>query len=206
MVPGLRLKSNAYGRDNGLRSITSGDSVSIRESVNIKHHDDSDPFLGTAHGPTHHEQRHGFVSACTSHYNMIDCPSYTSEVAALKFRAVELEYVNATMESKLRQHRQEIRLFKKDVKGYKRDERRCLQQMKEKEAEISALNEKIAQLIGVLASASPGSSVSGQRDGDKELPLARPSSASHARRVRSRTVHYVDESIIPKTDLNRFWM
>jgi hypothetical protein len=84
-----------------------------------------------------------------------DYSSDNSEVSALKFRIVELEYVNAALEGKVRQYRDEIRLFKKDVKGYKNDGRRFTQQLNDKNMEITALHTKIIQLLNNDILSSP---------------------------------------------------
>jgi hypothetical protein len=100
---------------------------------------------------------------------------------------IELEYRNATLEGKLRQYRDEIKLFKKDVKGYKRDENRYIRELQEKDAEIYALNEKISQLVGQLASRpSPMASTTALRD-VVERPLPSPSLLPQPPRSKRRT-------------------
>ncbi|KAH8697127.1 hypothetical protein BGW36DRAFT_427101 [Talaromyces proteolyticus] len=94
-------------------------------------------------------------TAVKGYHRLEECPFYTNEVSALKFRIVELEYVNASLEGKLRQYRDEIRLFKKDVRGYKTDGKRFTQLLKEKNVEISVLHKKIIQLLNHDAVPSP---------------------------------------------------
>jgi hypothetical protein len=83
----------------------------------------------------------------TSYHHLNDCPFYTSEVSNLKIRIIELEYINATLENKVHKYRGEIRLFKKDIKGYKSDVRQLTQLLRERENEIDILHRKITQLL-----------------------------------------------------------
>lgn len=88
-------------------------------------------------------------------HNLHECPFYTNEVSNLKLQIIELEYINATLESKVRKYRDEIRLFKQDIKGYKLDGRQFAEILKEKEKEIETLHRKIAQLLNQGSLPSP---------------------------------------------------
>lgn len=133
-----------------------------------------------------------------------DYPSDNSEVSALKFRIVELEYVNAALEGKLRQYRDEIRLFKKDVKGYKNDGRRFTQQLKDKNMEITALHTKIIQLLNNDTLASPQTVTSNSSGFSTKISTANSHATAKQRkgskavsedlRNRSRTTGHRDDA------------
>ncbi|KAL1968922.1 hypothetical protein VTN77DRAFT_1283 [Rasamsonia byssochlamydoides] len=154
---------------------------------------------------TNHESCYGPRYRRPTFNHPSDCSCYRNEAAALKFRVVELEYLNATLEGKLRQYREEIKLFKKDVKGYKKDEKRHQRELQEKDAEIYALNKKIAQLVGQLASTSIShatKSTARPKYIKKELPFPAPARAPSVdrrmkagRRPRTSRVVREDESI-----------
>lgn len=112
-----------------------------------------------------------------------DYPS--DEVSALKFRIVELEYVNAALEGKVRQYRDEIRLFKKDVKGYKNDGRRFNQQLKEKNMEITALHTKIIQLLNNDTLTSPQTVNSNSSDFSTRMSTATANSQITAKQRKA---------------------
>ncbi|CRG85310.1 hypothetical protein PISL3812_02409 [Talaromyces islandicus] len=121
-----------------------------------------------------------------------------SEISALKFRIVELEYVNAALESKVRQYRDEIRLFKKDVKGYKNDGRRFTQQLKEKNLEITELHTKIIQLLNNDTLVSPQTVTSNSSGFSTKVSTAnskqrKGSKASDDWRTRSRMAGHDDD-------------
>lgn len=86
------------------------------------------------------------LSFTSDDHNLHECP-FTNEVSNLKLQVIELEYINATLENKVRKYREEIRLFKQDIKGYKLDGRRFAELLTEKENEIETLHRKIAQLL-----------------------------------------------------------
>lgn len=142
-------------------------------------------------------------TSCCCHH----CTFYTSELAALQFRVVELEYMNATLEAKVRQYRQEIRLFKKDVKGYKKDEKHFNKLLEEKDTEIIALHEKIAQLV---AASSPSTST---QVAGKEVKKSLPSPYSSPTdefpkdaRLSSRPVQYEGKSAVEKERKIKTWI
>ncbi|KAF3404596.1 hypothetical protein DPV78_002088 [Talaromyces pinophilus] len=87
------------------------------------------------------------TSFTTNDHNLHECPFYASEVSNLKLQVIELEYINATLGNKVRKYRNEIRLFKKDIKGYKLDRRQFAELLMEKENEIETLHRKITQLL-----------------------------------------------------------
>lgn len=145
--------------------------------------------------------RRSCLSCCCHH-----CSFYTSELAALQFRVVELEYMNATLEAKVRQYRQEIRLFKKDVKGYKKDEKHFSKLLEEKDTEIIALHEKIAQLV---AASSPTSTQVAGKEIKKSLPSPYSSPTDEFPsdvRLSSRTVQYEGKSAAEKERKIKTWI
>jgi hypothetical protein len=87
--------------------------------------------------------------------NIHESPFYTNEVSNLKLQVIELEYINAALENKVRKYREEVRLFKQDIKGYKLDGRHFAELLKEKEIEIQTLHRKIAQLLNQDSLPSP---------------------------------------------------
>lgn len=136
-------------RKNGQTSLQNFPNPMSQEIQHASHDDSCRANYHHNHEPYYSPPK-GCRPRTFSH--MSECSCHRNETAALQFRIVELEYHNATLESKLRQYRDEIKLFKKDVKGYKKDEKRYLRALQEKDAEIAALNEKIAQLVGQLTS------------------------------------------------------
>lgn len=94
--------------------------------------------------PQHFSPTPSFAS---NDHNIHECPFYTNEVSNLKLQVIELEYINATLENKVRKYREEIRLFKQDIKGYKLDGRQFAELLVEKEDEIETLHRKIGQLL-----------------------------------------------------------
>lgn len=87
------------------------------------------------------------TSFTTNDHNLHECPFYPSEVSNLKLQVIELEYINATLENKVRKYRDENRLFKQGIKGYKLDRRQFAELLREKENEIETLHRKITQLL-----------------------------------------------------------
>ncbi|OKL59136.1 hypothetical protein UA08_05609 [Talaromyces atroroseus] len=116
------------------------------------HEDRQDHNHNNHHEHGHEHEQHLHPSSPSSkfdnsYHHLNDCPFYTSEVSNLKIRIIELEYINATLENKVHKYRDEIRLFKKDIKGYKSDARQFTQLLKERETEIEVLHKKITQLL-----------------------------------------------------------
>lgn len=95
------------------------------------------------------------TSADSSDHNIHEYSFYTNEVSNLKFQVIELEYINASLENKVRKYRDEIRLFKQDIKGYKLDGRQLAELLMEKEDEIETLHKKITQLLNQDCLPSP---------------------------------------------------
>lgn len=94
-------------------------------------------------------------SSVTNDRNLHECSFYTNEVSNLKLHIIELEYINATLANKVRKYRDEIRLFKQDIQGYKLDGRQFADLLIEKEFEIEMLHRKIVQLLNQDSVPSP---------------------------------------------------
>lgn len=80
-------------------------------------------------------------------HSLHECPLYTSEVSKLRLQVIELEFVNTTLENQVHKYREESRLLKQDIKGYKLDGRQFADLLMEKEQEIEILHRKIVQLL-----------------------------------------------------------
>lgn len=130
------------------------------------------------HNQSQHRESTASSTTNAIHRNPLEHSIYCVEVSNLKLQIIELEYINTTLENKIRKYRREIRLFKQDVDGYKLDVQQLTAMLLERETEIDLFHEKITQILNQdISPLSPP-------------PLLTPKSIGKDEEIRNRHVAY----------------